>query len=66
MFKIDTNKFLNHPLHASQLVIDCGLLMFMPLIRPPVILSLLLVGGLVYLSMYFGAACANHSDSAGA
>ena len=22
MFKIDTNKFLNHPLHASQLVID--------------------------------------------
>lgn len=67
MFKIDTDKFLNHPLQASLLVVDFGLLMFMPLIRPPIFLSLLLVGGLVYLSMYFGAVCANsNSDSAGA
>lgn len=58
MFKIDTQKFLDHPLQASLLVVDFGLLMFMPLIRPPVFLSLLLVGGLVYLSMYFGAVCA--------
>lgn len=55
MFKINTDELLNHPIYTSLFVIDFGLLMFMPLIRPPVILSILLVGGLVYLSMYFGA-----------
>jgi hypothetical protein len=55
MFKITTEEFLSHPVHASAFVADFALLMFLPLIRPPVILSILLVGGLVYLSMYFGA-----------
>jgi hypothetical protein len=58
MFKINTDEFLNHPLYTSLFIIDFGLLMFMPLIRPPIMLSILLVGGLVYLSMYFGAAFA--------
>jgi hypothetical protein len=64
MFKIDANELLNHPLHASLLIVDFGLLMFLPLIRPPVILSVLLVGGLVYLSMYFGAAFATSKTGA--
>ncbi|CAL1239943.1 hypothetical protein [Candidatus Methylocalor cossyra] len=55
MFRINTDEFLNHPVYTSLFAIDFGLLMFMPLIRPPVLLSLLLVAGLVYLSMYFGA-----------
>jgi hypothetical protein len=55
MFKFTTAEFLSHPVHASAFIADFALLMFLPLIRPPVILSILLVGGLVYLSMYFGA-----------
>lgn len=55
MFKIKTDEFLSHPVHTSAFIVLFGLLMFMPLIRPPVLLSMLLVGGLVYLSMYFGA-----------
>jgi hypothetical protein len=55
MFKIKTDEFLAHPVHASAFIADFALLMFLPLIRPPVLLSMLLVGGLVYLSMYFGA-----------
>lgn len=54
MLKINASEFLNHPLYTSLLVVDIGLLMFLPLIRPPVVLSMILVGGLVYLSMYFG------------
>ena len=64
MFKIDTHKMLNHPLQASLLVMDFGLLVFLPLIRPPVILTALLVGGLVYLSMYFGAVLSTPDSSA--
>lgn len=59
MFKIKTDEFLSHPVHTSALVALIGLIMFMPLIRPPFILSILLVGGLVYLSMYFGAVFAS-------
>lgn len=55
MFTITTEKFLSHPVHASLFITDFALLMFLPLIKPPVILSIILVGGLVYLSMYFGA-----------
>jgi hypothetical protein len=64
MFKIDFNQMLNHPVQASLLLVDFGLLMFMPLIRPPVLLSILLVGGLVYLSMYFGAVFAGSKTCA--
>lgn len=55
MFRITADEFLSHPVHASAFIADFALLMFLPLIRPPILLSILLVGGLVYLSMYFGA-----------
>jgi hypothetical protein len=55
MFRITADEFLAHPVHASAFIADFALLMFLPLIRPPILLSVLLVGGLVYLSMYFGA-----------
>lgn len=54
-FKFDLNTFVVHPFLTSLLVADIGVLMFMPLVRPPVILNILFVGGLIYLSMYFGA-----------
>lgn len=54
MFKINCDGFLAHPLHTSAFAVLFALLVFLPLIRPPVILSLLLVSGLVYLSMFFG------------
>lgn len=65
MFRITLDGFLAHPVRTSLLVADVGLLMFLPLVRPPVVLSILLVGGLVYLSMFFGARFAvSRSDSA--
>lgn len=60
MFKINQIKldvFLAHPLQTSLFLTDLAILMFLPIVRPPVVLSILLVGGLVYLSMYFGAIC---------
>ena len=67
MFKIKTEEFLLHPVHTSAFVTIFALLMFLPLIHPPVILSIVLVSSLVYLSMYFGAvfATANRESSAG-
>lgn len=62
MLKIKTDEFLSHPVHTSILVALVGLIMFMPLIRPPFILSVILVGGLVYLSMYFGAVFASSGE----
>ncbi|MGZ8218133.1 hypothetical protein [Methylomagnum sp.] len=62
MFKIKTDEFLSHPVQTSVFVALVGLIMFMPLIRPPFILSVILVGGLVYLSMYFGAVFASSSE----
>jgi hypothetical protein len=55
MLKLNTETFLSYPVHSSVFVMIFGLMIFMPLIRPPIILSLLLVGGLVYLSAFFGA-----------
>lgn len=63
MFKIKTEEFLAHPIHTSAFVTDLALLLFLPLIRPPLILAILLVGGLVYLSMYFGALFATAKTS---
>jgi hypothetical protein len=54
MFKFKTDTFIEYPIHSSAFLVLFGLLMFLPLIRPPVILSLILVCGLVYLSMFFG------------
>lgn len=55
MFKITTDEFIAHPIHTSAFVMDFAVLLFLPIIRPPVILSMLLLGILVYLSMFFGA-----------
>lgn len=55
MLKLNAEELLAHPFHASALVSDFALLIFLPMLRPPVIISALLVCALVYLSMYFGA-----------
>ncbi|MFO1419121.1 MAG: hypothetical protein U1E83_10685 [Methylotetracoccus sp.] len=55
MFKIDLDGFLSHPFHTGMLIADVCLLIFLPFVRPPVVLTLIMVVGLVYLSMYFGA-----------
>lgn len=55
MFKFNRDACLAHPFHASAFIVVFALLLFLPLIRPPVILSMLLVSALVYLSMFFGA-----------
>lgn len=55
MFKITTDQFIRHPIHTSAFVIDFAVLLFMPMVRPPVVLAMILLGILVYLSMFFGA-----------
>ena len=55
MFKINKAVMIAHPVHTSAFIALFSLLIFLPLIRPPVILTGILVSGLVYLSMYFGA-----------
>ena len=55
MFKINFDAMLSHPVHTSAFVALFSLLIFLPLIRPPILLSLILVSALVYLAMYFGA-----------
>ncbi len=62
MFKINFDEMLSHPVHTSAFVAIYALLLFLPLLRPPVILTALLVTVLVYLSMYFGALFAQQSD----
>lgn len=54
MFKFDKDVFLSYPLLTSLFVVDLGLLLFLPLIRPPLLIGMVLVGGVVYLSMFFG------------
>jgi hypothetical protein len=54
VFKFDKQVLVAHPVHTSAFLILFLLLTFLPMIRPPVILCLLLLGGLVYLSMFFG------------
>jgi len=52
--KFDKETFMSHPLLTSLFVMDFAMLLFTPLIRFPIILSVVLVCGLVYLSMFFG------------
>lgn len=52
--KFDKDTFMAHPLLTSLFVIDFAMLLFAPLIRFPVLISVVLVCGLVYLSMFFG------------
>jgi|GEM_PF-1925784 len=55
MFKPRLDVFLAYPIHTSALVANFLVLLFLPLLRPPITLSMLLVAVLVYLSMFFGA-----------
>lgn len=53
-FKFDKDIFMSYPLLTSLFVMDFAMLLFTPLIRFPVLISIVLVAGLVYLSMFFG------------
>ncbi|MDD5033140.1 MAG: hypothetical protein PHE55_00145 [Methylococcaceae bacterium] len=55
MFKFDKDTFMAYPLQTSLFLMDFAIVLFTPLIRPPLLISLVLVCGLVYLSMFFGA-----------
>lgn len=55
MFKFDKEVFISYPLHTSAFVVDFAVLLFLPLVRPPVVLGMVLLGLLVYLAMFFGA-----------
>ena len=55
MFKHYLNELLSYPLLTSTWVLLYALLIFLPLIRPPVILTVILVSLLVYLSIHFGS-----------
>ena len=55
MFKRYLNELLSYPLITSAWVLLYALLIFLPLIRPPVILTFLLVSLLVYLSIRLGS-----------
>lgn len=52
--KIEPKQFLDHPLLTSLFVMDFALVLFVHY-RFPFVLSAVLVGLLVYLSMFFGA-----------
>lgn len=51
MFKKILNGLIDHPLLTSLFVVDFGILLFL---RPPLFFSLLMLGGLVALCLYFG------------
>ena len=51
--KFDKETFTAHPLLTSLFVMDFSMLLFTPLIRFPIIISVALVVGLVYLSALF-------------
>ncbi|MFM8442799.1 MAG: hypothetical protein ACKN9W_05575 [Methylococcus sp.] len=63
MFKINLDAMLSYPMQTSLFVALFSLLIFLPLIRPPILLTAILVSGLVYLSMFFGAVFARRADS---
>ena len=52
-FKFDKDTFMAYPLLTSLFLIDFAMLLFSQLIRFPVVISVVLVCGLVYLSMFF-------------
>lgn len=55
MFKVTLAEMLKYPVHFSIFVTDFLLLLFLPMIRPPLLLCAPMLAGLVYLSMFFGA-----------
>jgi hypothetical protein len=60
MFKPRLDVFLAFPIHTSALVANFLILLFL---RPPIMLSMLLIALLVYLSMFFGAKSAARENS---
>lgn len=62
MFKQKLDAMISYPAHFSGFVALYGLLIFLPLIRPPVIITLILVTLLVWLSMFFGRVLAALHD----
>lgn len=52
--KFDFRRFLDYPVHTSLFVMDFSLVSFVH-IHFPFFLSVVMVGGLVYLSAFFGA-----------
>lgn len=54
-FRTSKELIIGYPIHASAFITLFLLLLFLPLIRPPVILCSVFLIGLVYLSMFFGA-----------
>ncbi|MEY2696853.1 MAG: hypothetical protein RL333_991 [Pseudomonadota bacterium] len=63
MFKEKLDTMISYPAHFSGFVALYGLLIFLPLIRPPVLLTLILVTLLVWLSMFFGRVLAQRTHS---
>jgi hypothetical protein len=51
MFKKILNGFIDHPLLTSLFVADFGILLFH---RPPFFFSLIMLGSLMAMCMYFG------------
>jgi hypothetical protein len=54
MFKQKLDAMIGYPAHFSGFIALYGLLIFLPLIRPPVLITVVLVSLLVWLSMFFG------------
>jgi hypothetical protein len=51
MFKKILNGLIDHPILASLFISDFGVLLFH---RPPFLFSLLMLGALIAMCMYFG------------
>ena len=51
MFRKILSALLEHPLLASVFICDFGVLLFL---RPPFLFSVLMLGGLMAMCMYFG------------
>jgi hypothetical protein len=59
MFKKIINGFIDHPVLTSIFVADFGILLFH---RPPFLFSLIMLGGLMAMCMYFGQKLALFKD----
>jgi hypothetical protein len=54
MLKQKLDAMIGYPAHFSGFIALYGLLIFLPLIRPSVLITSVLVSLLVWLSMFFG------------
>jgi len=54
MLKQKLDAMIGYPAHFSGFIALYGLLIFLPLIRPPVLITSVLVSLLVWSSMFFG------------